>query len=74
MTIHPDQSDLKFNPGCMTCRSCIQLPLDVDGIGARIYTQMMKTPHILLVHLAYLENRRNPDIGTLKKERGDIFS
>ena len=35
---------------------------------------MLKTPHDLLFHLADLENGRNPDIGTLKKDRGDIFS
>ena len=35
---------------------------------------MLKTPHDLLLQLADLENQRNPEIGTLKKEEGDIFS
>ena len=58
----------------MTYRPCVQLPLDVDGIDARIDTQTMKTPHGLLVKLAALENLRKPDIGTLKKKRGGVFS
>ena len=57
----------------MTCRSCIKLPLYVDVIDARIDTHMLKTPHIILVHLAALDNGRKPDIGTLKKDRDDIF-
>ena len=35
---------------------------------------MLKPPHDLLVHLEALENGRNPDIVTLNKNRGDIFS
>ena len=58
----------------MTCRACIQLPLDVYGIDTSINTQMLKNPHDLLVHSAALENGRNPDIGTLKKEKGYILS
>ena len=34
----------------------------------------LNAPHILLFHLAALDNVRNPYIGTLNKERGDIFS
>ena len=30
-------------------------------------------PPLFLAHLEALENERNPDIGTLKKETGDIF-
>ena len=56
----------------MACRACIKLPLDVDGIDAIIDTQMLKI-HILLVNLAALDNGRKPDIGTLKKDRCDIF-
>ena len=57
----------------MTCRDCIKLPLDVDGIYASIDTQILKSPHNILVHLADLDYGRKPDIGTLKKFRGDIF-
>ena len=34
----------------------------------------MKKPHDLLSHLVALENGINLDIGTFKKEKGDIFS
>ena len=46
----------------------------VNGIDTIIDTQVLKFTHILLVHLATLDNGRNPDIGTLKKDRGEIFS
>ena len=58
----------------MTCSSCTQLPLHVDGTDARIYTQMLNPHSIILVQLVDLDNRRNPDIVTLKKESGDLFS
>ena len=58
----------------MTCRACVKLLLDVDGIGDIINTQILKTPHDLLIHLAALENGINPEIGTLKKEKREIFS
>ena len=58
----------------MTCKACVQLPLDVNGIDAIINTQMFKIPHDILVHLAALENGRSPVIGTLKKEKEDTFS
>ena len=58
----------------MTCRACIQLSLDVNGIYDIIDTQMTKNPHDILVHLTALESGRNPDISTLKKHRGVIFS
>ena len=57
----------------MTCRDYIQLPLDVDGIYASIDTKILKTPQNILLHLVYLDNGRNPDIGTFKKYRGYIF-
>ena len=57
----------------MTCRAFIQLPLYVYGIDARINTQMLKNTHILLVHLEDSDNGRKRDIGTLNKDRGDIF-
>ena len=74
MMVHQDQADPKYNYICMTCRECIQLPLDVDGIDSIIDTHMLKKTHILLAQLAYWDNGRNPDIGILKKYRCDIFS
>ena len=35
---------------------------------------MLNFPNYLLVHLEDLDNGRNPDIGTLKKKKGGIFS
>ena len=58
----------------MICRACVQLPLDLDGIYTRFDTKGLKTTHIPLVHLTALENRRNPDIFILKKERAEICS
>ena len=48
--------------------------MDVYRIYDTIYTQIIKPPHYLLFHLGDLDYGRNPDIGTLKKERGGIFS
>ena len=39
-----------------------------------INTQNMKTTHNLIFHLADFYNGINPEFGTLKKERGEIFS
>ena len=58
----------------MTCRACVQLPLYVYWIYDNINTQMLRTSHDLLFHLADLDNGREPDIRTLDKEKGDIFS
>ena len=74
MTVHPEQDDPNCKHSRMTCGGCVQLPLYVDGIDARIDTQILKIPHYIIVHLAALENGINPDIGTLKKDRDDIFS
>ena len=74
MMFHPDQDDTKCKHNCMTCRACVKLPLDVDGIDDSIGTQMMKPPNYLLVYLADLDYGKNPDTGTFKKERGCIFS
>ena len=74
MTVHPDQAYTNCNYSHMTCRAHVQLPLVVDEIGASIDTKILKKPHDLLVHLADLDNERKPDIGTLKKDRGEIFS
>ena len=74
MTVHPEKSDPNCNHSHMTCRACVELPLDVNEIDYRIDTRISNPLHILLLHLVALENGRKPDIGTLKKERGDIFS
>ena len=74
MAVQPYQADPNYKHSHMTCRACVQLPLDVDGIDTIINTQTLKTPHDLLAHLADLYNGRKPDIGTLKKEKGEIFS
>ena len=66
MMFHPDQANPKYNHSHMNCRACVQLLLDLDGIDAIINTQILKTPHILIVHLVYLDHGRNPYIGTLK--------
>ena len=67
MTVHPYQADPKFNHNHSTCRSCIKLPLDVDGIYANIDNQILKPPRDILVHLEALENGRKADIGTINK-------
>ena len=73
MTVHPYQA----YPNCkhirMTCRACIQLLLGVDEIDDRIDNQIIKKKHILLVHLAALDNGRKLDIGTIKKDRVTYF-
>ena len=74
MTVHLDQADPKFKHSFMTCRACVQTPLDADLVDYRIDTQMMKTPHIILIHLANLDNGINPCVGKLNKEREEIFS
>ena len=74
ITVHPDQADPNCKHSCITCRACVQLPLDVDGIDAIINTQMLTTPHDLLVHLEAFNHGRNPYIGKPKKEKGEIFS
>ena len=57
----------------MPCKDYVQSPLDINGIDARIDTKMLKTPRDILLDLADLYYGRKPDIGTLKKDRGDIF-
>ena len=74
MLVHPYQLDPKFKHIHMNCKACVRLPLYVDGIYHSIITQVLKTSHIILVHLEALDNMRNPDIFTLNKERGYIFS
>ena len=72
--VHPYQADPNCKNIQMNCRDCVQLLLYVDVIDAIINTQMLTAPHNLLVHLAALDNERKPEIGTLKKEKGDIPS
>ena len=74
MAVHPYQADSNCKHSHMTCRACVQLPLYVYGIDASSNNQIIKPPHYLIVHLAALDNGRKPDIGTLKKESGYIFS
>ena len=74
MTVHPDQADPKWKHNQMTFRDFVQLPLYVNGIYSSIDTQMLKTPNIILFRLENLENGRNLDTGTLKKNMGDTFS
>ena len=71
--VHIDQDDPNCNYSRMTYRSCIHIPLYVDGIYSSIDNHMLLKTHILLFRLVALENGRNPDIGTLKKDRGDVF-
>ena len=73
MTVHPDQADPNCNHNCMTCREFFKLPPDVYWIDASIDTQILKNPHYPLVHLAALENGINPDIGAIKKGRGETY-
>ena len=74
MTVQPYKADKNFNYSRMTCRACVQLPLNVGGIDSSIDTKILKNPHILLFQLVALDNFRKPDIGTLNKDRGEIFS
>ena len=70
MTAHLYQADTTFKHSHMACRACVQFPLYVDDIDAIIYNKILKNPHIILFHLAVLENGRNPYIGTFKKYKG----
>ena len=54
MTDQPYQADPNFKHSHMTCSACVKPPLYAYGIYARINTQMLKTPHDLLVHLSAL--------------------
>ena len=57
----------------MNFRVGVKLPLHKDWIDDIIDTQIKKINDIL-IYLSDLENGRKPDIGTLKKYRGDTFS
>ena len=74
MKIHPYQDNKNCKHSSMTCCACVKLTLNVDGSYASIDTQILKPPHDLLFQLLPFYYGRKPDIGTLKKERGDIFS
>ena len=58
----------------MTCRECVQLPPYVNGVDYIIDKQSLETTNDLLVQFSDLENGRRKEIGTLNKDRGDIFS
>ena len=73
MTVHSYQADPKSKHIRMTCRECVQLPLDLYAIGPFIDTQTMKAPHDLILHLEALYYGIKPYIFTFKKKRGDIF-
>ena len=74
ITTHPYQADPNRKNSRMIWRACVQLQIYENDIDASINTQMLKTPHDLLVQLAALDNVRSTVIGTLKKENGYIFS
>ena len=67
MAVHQDQPDSYCKHRFMTFRACVKLPIYVDGIDAIINTQIMKTPHYIIVHLTSLYHERKPEAGTLKK-------
>ena len=73
MMVRPDQADPKCEHICTTCRACVKLPLYLDAIDAKINTQILKTLHDILAHLAALYNGRKPDIVTLNKDKRNIF-
>ena len=73
MMVHTDQDDPNLNYSRMNCRACVQLPLYLDAIDAKINTQILKTLHDILAHLAALYNGRKPDIVTLNKDKRNIF-
>ena len=72
--VHPDQDDKNCKHICMTRRVFYKLSLDVYGIDANIHTQLIFKKHILPVQFMALDNGIKPDIGTLNKDRSDIFS
>ena len=74
MSVHLYQADPNCKHGRMAYSDCGRLPLDVDGIDSSISTQIFKNPYDVLFHLVTLDNGRKTDIGTLKKDKGDIFS
>ena len=74
MAVQPYQTDPNCKHSHMTCSAGVQRPIDVYGIDTSINTQMLKTPHDILFHLADLYNVIKPYIGKIKKEKGYIFS
>ena len=55
------------NHNQITCRACVQIQLDTDGVYAIIDTKMLKPPHNLLFNLVDLDYERNTYIVTLDK-------
>ena len=70
----PYQDDPKCEYSCVTYRAYVQSPLDTNGINASIYNQMLNNANVILVHLLALGYGRKPDICTLKKYKGCVFS
>ena len=58
----------------MTHRNYVKLPLDENKIDTINNSLMLNLPNDILVHLEALENWGKPEIVTLKKDRGDVFS
>ena len=74
MMFFPYQDDTKFKYSHMSCRVCVQLPLDTNAIYSNINNQIPNTPHVLLVCLSDFYNGRNPDTFTLNKYKGYLSS
>ena len=49
MAIQTDQAEPNCKPICMTCRACVQLPIDVYGIDAGINIKMTSPPTLPLM-------------------------
>ena len=74
MTVHPYQAGPNCKHSRKTFRACVKIPIELDVIYASNNIRMLKSPHDILVHLVALGNGINPDIGTFKKDRGDVFT
>ena len=72
--VSPDQEYPKNKYIHMYGRKYLQPPLYTVGIDDIINNQIINTHHEILVHLADLSKKRKPEIGNIKKERGDVFS
>ena len=74
MTVDLNKPDSKCKYRHMTGRDCVKHPLVANRIDSSIDTQMLKDLNVILFHLVNLDNGKNLDIGTPKKDRGYIFS
>ena len=64
MKVYPDQADPKYKHS-HSHMTIIEFSID---------TLMLKNHHDLLVQLASVDHRKNPYLGTPKKERRGLFS